>query len=136
MVEGDVQVASGRRTGCLWKTYSLIMRDVSVDFLFTLCTFLPLYTIQAHRAYEKGAEKWRREHIPKKGKGNISGEGRELLEDKELSLLGNETVLRGVIHDSRKRERSNEDVVFIPHQRGHPRLLQTCSSGRDSDESY
>ena len=44
MVEGDVQVAGGRRTGCLWKTYSLIMRDVSVDFLFTLCTFLPLYT--------------------------------------------------------------------------------------------
>ncbi len=39
MVEGDVQVASGRRTGCLWKTYSLIMKDVSVDFLFTLCTF-------------------------------------------------------------------------------------------------
>jgi hypothetical protein len=44
MVEGDVQVAGGRRTGCLWKTYSLIMRDVSVHFLVTLCTFLPLYT--------------------------------------------------------------------------------------------
>jgi hypothetical protein len=44
MVEGDVQVPSGRRTGCLWKTYSLIVRDVSVDFLFTLCTFLPPYT--------------------------------------------------------------------------------------------
>ncbi len=35
MVEGDVQVASGRRTEFLWKTYSLIMTDVSVDFLFT-----------------------------------------------------------------------------------------------------
>jgi hypothetical protein len=34
----------GRRTGYLWKTYSLIVRDISVDFLFTLCTFLPLYT--------------------------------------------------------------------------------------------
>jgi hypothetical protein len=45
MVEGDVQTASGRRAGCSWKTYSLItVRDVSVDFLFTLCTFLPLYT--------------------------------------------------------------------------------------------
>jgi hypothetical protein len=28
----------------LWKTQSLIMRDVSVDFLFTLCTYLPLYS--------------------------------------------------------------------------------------------
>ena len=54
--------------------------------------------------------------MPRKGKGNISTEGQELLEDKET--WGNETALRGVIHDSRKRERSNEDGVFIPHQRG------------------
>jgi ribonuclease HI len=40
--------------------------------------------IQDHRSYEKGAEKWRREHMSKKGRGNISTEGRELLEDKEL----------------------------------------------------
>jgi hypothetical protein len=46
----------------------------------------------------------------------MSGEGQELLEDKEI--WGNETVLRGTIHDSRKRERSNEDGVFMPHQRG------------------
>ena len=57
-----------------------------------------------------------KEHMPRKGKDNISAEGQELLEDKEL--WGNETVLRGVIHDSRKRERSNEDDVFMPHQRG------------------
>jgi hypothetical protein len=35
IVEGDVQVDSvhvdsGRRTGCLWKTYGLIIRDVYV----------------------------------------------------------------------------------------------------------
>jgi hypothetical protein len=72
--------------------------------------------IQAHRAYEKGAEKWRKEHMPKKGKGNISAEGQEFLEDKEI--WGNQTALRGAIHDSRKRERSNEDGVFMPHQRG------------------
>ena len=54
--------------------------------------------------------------MPKKGKGNISSEGQELLEDKEL--WGNETALRGAIHDSRKRERSNEDGVFMTHQRG------------------
>ena len=40
---GDVQVNSGRCTGCVWRTHSLIMRDVSVYFLllfvhFYLCT--------------------------------------------------------------------------------------------------
>ncbi len=54
--------------------------------------------------------------MPRKGKVNISAEGQELLEDKEL--WGNETALRGVIHDSRKRERSNVEGMFMPHQRG------------------
>ncbi len=36
--------------------------------------------IQAYRAYEKGTEKWRKEQMPRKGKGNISAEGQELLE--------------------------------------------------------
>jgi hypothetical protein len=72
--------------------------------------------IQAHRAYEKGAEKWRKEHMTRKGKGNISAEGQELLKDKEI--WGNETTLRGSIYDSRKRERSNEDGIFMPHQKG------------------
>jgi hypothetical protein len=72
--------------------------------------------IQAYRVYEKGAEKWRKEHMPRKGKGNISVEGYELLEDKEI--WGNETTLRGAIYDSRKRERSNEDGLFMPHQKG------------------
>jgi hypothetical protein len=72
--------------------------------------------IQAYRSYEKGTEKWRKEHMPRKGKGNISEEGQELLEDKEI--WGNETALRGVIYDSRKRERSNEDGLFMSHQKG------------------
>jgi hypothetical protein len=42
--------------------------------------------------------------------------GQELLEDKEI--WGNETVLHGVIYDSRKRERSNEDSLFMTHQKG------------------
>jgi hypothetical protein len=54
--------------------------------------------------------------MPKKGKGNMSAEGQELLEDKEI--WENETALRGVIHDSRKRERSNEDDTVTTHQRG------------------
>ena len=28
--------------------------------------------IQAYRAYEKGAEKWRKEHMPRQGKGNMN----------------------------------------------------------------
>ena len=62
---------------------------------------------QAYQAYEKGVEKWRKENIPRKGKGDISEEGQELLEDKEI--WANHTALREVIHESRKRERSNED---------------------------
>jgi hypothetical protein len=54
--------------------------------------------------------------MPRKGKGNISAKGQEFLEDKEM--WGNETALRGAIHESRKRERSNEDGLFMPHQKG------------------
>jgi hypothetical protein len=72
--------------------------------------------IQAYRAYEKGAEKWHKEHILQNGKGDISGEGQELLEDKDNR--GNETVLRGVIHESRKRDRIKEDGSFMLHQKG------------------
>jgi hypothetical protein len=32
LLVGDVQVDSGRRTGCLWKTYSLIIGDVQFDY--------------------------------------------------------------------------------------------------------
>jgi hypothetical protein len=51
-----------------------------------------------------------------KGKGNISVEGQELLEDK--NIWGNETTLRGAIYESRKRERVNEDDLFMLHQKG------------------
>jgi hypothetical protein len=46
----------------------------------------------------------------------MSVEGQEFLEDKEI--WGNETVLHGTVYESRKRERSNEDGLFIPHQKG------------------
>jgi hypothetical protein len=49
--------------------------------------------------YEKGEEKWRKEHMPRKGTGNISVEGQELLEDKEI--WGNETDLHGPVYESR-----------------------------------
>ncbi len=92
--------------------------------------------IEAHRAYEKGAEKWRKKHMPRRGKGNISTEGQELLEDKET--WGNETALREAIHNSRKRERSNVDGGFMPHQRGPitSSSRQTGFSGKDRTVSY
>jgi len=71
--------------------------------------------IQAYRAYEKGVEKWWKEHI-RKGKGDISEEGQEILEDKDIR--GNRTALLGATHPSRKRERSSEDGLFLPHQKG------------------
>jgi hypothetical protein len=51
-----------------------------------------------------------------KRKGGISEEGQEILEDRDIWT--NETTLRGVIHASRKRERDNDDGVFMRHQRG------------------
>ncbi len=50
--------------------------------------------------------------MPRKSKGIISAEGQELLEDKDI--WGNETALQGAIHESRKRERSHEDGLFMP----------------------
>jgi len=61
--------------------------------------------IQAYHAYEKGAEKWRKEDMPRQGKGDISVEGQEILKDKDI--WGNETALQGAIYESRKRERSD-----------------------------
>ena len=58
----------------------------------------------------------KRTHAEERKRKYFSAEGQGLLEDKEL--WGNETALRGAIHDSRKRERSNEDDVFMSHQRG------------------
>ena len=54
--------------------------------------------------------------VSRKGKGDISEEGQEILEDKDI--WGNQTALLGVIHESRKRGRISEDGSFIPHQKG------------------
>jgi hypothetical protein len=51
--------------------------------------------------------------MSRKGKGNISEEGQEILEDRDI--WGNETTLHGTIHESRKRERVNEDGLFMLH---------------------
>jgi hypothetical protein len=72
--------------------------------------------IQTCHSYEKGKEKWRKEHMPRQGQGGISEEGQEILEDRDIWT--NETTLPGVIHESRKRERSNDDGVFMQHLTG------------------
>jgi hypothetical protein len=61
----------------------------------------------------KGAHAEKRE---RKYLGRTEDRSSELLEDKEI--WGNETTLRGVIYDSRKRERSNEEGLFMTHQKG------------------
>jgi hypothetical protein len=43
---------------------------------------------------------------------------RNRMRQKAGEIWGNETALRGAIYDSRKRERSNEDGLFMPHQKG------------------
>ena len=72
--------------------------------------------IQVYLSYEKDTEKWRKAHLPRKGQGGISEEGQEILEDRDIWT--NETTLRGVIYESRKRERSNDDGVFMRHHKG------------------
>jgi hypothetical protein len=91
--------------------------------------------IQDYQVYEKRVEKWGKEHIPRKGKGDISGEGQELLEDKDI--WGNKTSLLEVIHESRKRVRINEDNS-CPTKKGQSRHLsqETGFSGRVMEESY
>jgi hypothetical protein len=91
--------------------------------------------IQAYRAYEKGAEKWRKEHMPRKGKGNISGEGQELLEDKHI--WGNETSFVEP-YTNPENEKDPTKTVYSCHTKkdqSHPHSLPTGSSGRDRDEN-
>jgi hypothetical protein len=59
----------------------------------------------------------RKEYIPRKGKGGISEEGQEILEERDNWT--NETTLRGVIHESRTWERNNDDGVSRKDQ-SHP----------------
>ena len=49
-------------------------------------------------------------------KRDISEEGQDLLEDKDK--WGDKTSLLSACHESRKRERINEDGLFMPHQKG------------------
>jgi hypothetical protein len=72
--------------------------------------------IQTYRSYEKGVEKWRKEHMSRKGQGGISEEGQEILEDRDIWT--HETTLHGVMYESRKRERSNDDGVCMRYQKG------------------
>jgi hypothetical protein len=90
---------------------------------------------QCYRAYEKGAEKWSREQISRKGKADISEEGQELLEDKDK--WRDKTYLFKECYESRKRQRINADGAFMPHQKGQSRqrTQQTGCSGRGREES-
>jgi hypothetical protein len=72
--------------------------------------------IQAFRAFERGAEKWCKEHIQRKVSDPISEEGRNLLEDTDRWC--DQASLLRECYESRKRERIHEVATFIHHQRG------------------
>jgi hypothetical protein len=75
--------------------------------------------------------------MPRKGKGNISGEGQELLEDKHI--WGNETSFVEP-YTNPENEKDPTKTVYSCHTRKdqshpHSETLSTGSSGRDRDES-
>ena len=90
--------------------------------------------IQAYRVYEKGTEKWRKEHMSRKGKGNTSTEGQELLEDKksgEMKLPFTETYANP---ENGKDPTKTGYSCHTKKDQSHPHSLPTGFSGRDRDE--
>ena len=72
--------------------------------------------IQAFRAFDRGEEKWRREHTQRNETDPTSEEGRNLLEDTERWC--DQASLLKECCESRKRERIHEDGSFRHHQIG------------------
>ena len=70
----------------------------------------------AFRAFERGAEKWCKEHIQRKETDPISEEGQNLLEDTDK--WRDHASLLKECYQSRKRERIHEDGSFLHHQKG------------------
>jgi hypothetical protein len=88
--------------------------------------------IQAYRVYEKGTEKWRKEHLPRKGKGNISAEGQELLEDEDI--WGNESPSRSHIRIQKTRKIQRRRFIHVTPKRTnhihiHYRLVPPGGTG-------
>ena len=80
--------------------------------------------IQALRSFERGVEKWCKEHITRKGNDPISEEGQNLLDDTDR-WRDRESLLKEC-YESRKRERIHEDGSFMHLQKGP---LTTTYSG-------
>ena len=72
--------------------------------------------IQAFRALERGADKWRREHTQRNETDPISEEGQTHLEDTDR--WRDQASLLKECYESRKRERIHEDGSFMHHQKG------------------
>ena len=67
--------------------------------------------IQASRDFERGEEKWCKEHIQRKETDPISEEGQNLLEDTDRCR--DQASLLKEYYESRKRERIHEDDSFM-----------------------
>jgi hypothetical protein len=85
-------------------------QDISVDPRGLESDETKAGEIQALRAFESGAEKLWKEHIPRKGKDHISEEGQRLLDD--TNRWHDKTTLHRECYESRKRERINGDGSF------------------------
>ena len=71
---------------------------------------------QAFRAFERGAEKWCREHTQRHETGPISKEGQNLLENTDR--WRDQASLLKECYESRKRKRIHADGSFWHHQKG------------------
>jgi len=67
-------------------------------------------------SFERGEEKWCKEHMPRKGKEPISEEGQNLLDDPDRWC--DRASLLKECYEPRKRERTHEDGSFMHHQKG------------------
>jgi ribonuclease HI len=72
--------------------------------------------IQPYHTYEKGVEKWHKEHMTRKGQEGISEEGQEILEDRDIWTKRDNPPRSNP--QIQKRARSNDDGVFMQHQKG------------------
>ena len=88
--------------------------------------------IQAFKSFERGVEKWCKEHIQRKESDPTSEEGRNLLEDTDR--WSDQVSLLRESYESRKGERINEDDTFRHHQRGSITATYTSDWGLREDE--
>ena len=91
--------------------------------------------IQAYRTYEKGSEKWRKDHMPRKGKGISLQKGKNFWKTKksgEMKLSFTEPYTNP---ENGKDPTKTGCSCHTKKDQSHLHSLSTGFSGRDRDES-